>query len=183
MILCGSPFNAKGRSTETRSTGQIISYPNWRLIQMKNSIPVLFLTALTFLVFAVVCVAAEKKPESPLQAIDFFDAKQQGLIEVKLVARNSLSARMQITNLTDEPLTVNKPFAFGAVPVLAQGGFFDDTMGGGGLGTGSGLGGGRGGRGSGSAGGTGTGLGGGGGGGNQSMGGGMGGMGGMGMDM
>ena len=55
-----------------------------------------------------------------IKTVDFFDAKNQGLIEVALVARDSLNAQMQVTNLTDEPLIVNKPFAFGAVPVLAQ---------------------------------------------------------------
>ena len=140
---------------------------------------------LTFLIFVAVCVAAEEKTVPAPQVIDFFDAKNQGLIEVTLIARDSLNARIQVKNLTDEPLIVNKPFAFGAVPVLAQ-----RNRGGGGMGGMGGMSldelrpGGAfapgGAFGSGGAFGTGGsmqfGMGGGsGGGGNQSMGGGMGG--------
>lgn len=71
-------------------------------------------------------VISEKTVDSP-QTIDFFDAKNQGLIEVDLTARDSLNVQMQVKNLTDEPLIVSKPFAFGAVPVLAQSGYGDDN--------------------------------------------------------
>lgn len=130
------------------------------------------------------------------QAIELFQAMDEGLVEVKLLPKNSLKSSLSVTNKTDKAIVVEMPSAFAGVPVLAQpggfgaggfggmmggrggrggaaggfgGGMFggDDMMGGGRNNRNSGMGGGRGGMG----------------GGNQSIGGGMGGRGGMGGGM
>ncbi|MCH7752934.1 MAG: hypothetical protein IH898_12395 [Planctomycetes bacterium] len=84
------------------------------------------------------------------EAIDLFQAIDDGLVDVKFVARSDTKGRLVLTNKTSEPIDVQIPEAFVGVPVLPQ-------FGGGGGGGGGG------------------GLGGGGGGGNQSVGGGGGG--------
>ena len=100
----------------------------------------------------------------PAQQVEFFQAKADGLLEVKFIAKNDHAARVVLRNTTNRQMDVKLPEAFAGIPVLAQ-------FGGGGFG-GGGRGGGRGG----------GGFGGGGmGGGSQGMGGGMGGMGGGGM--
>ncbi len=101
--------------------------------------------------------------------VELFSAMEEKQIEVQVLARNSTGGSLLISNKTEEPLTVEVPDGFVAVPANAQFG----GMGGGGMG---GMGGGMGGMGGGMGG-----MG-GGGGGQQSMGGGMGGggMGGMG---
>ena len=92
-------------------------------------------------------VAAEEA-----EALDLFQAIDDGLVDVKFVARSDSKGRLVMTNKTDEPIDVQIPEAFAGVPVLPQ-------FGGGGGGFGGG----------------GGGFGGGGGGGNQSVGGGGGG--------
>jgi hypothetical protein len=89
--------------------------------------------------------------------VEFFQAMDDGQVEVKFIAKSDRAARILITNKTQQPINLQLPEAFAGVPVLAQ-------IGGGGLG-----GGGRGGGGGGF---------GGGGGGGQSVGGGLGGGGG-----
>lgn len=142
----------------------------------------LFLFVSCFLFYATSLSAADAESsskESP-RVVGFFEAKEKGLIEVKLSAKNSLDSQLTVKNLTDEHLQVRKPFAFGAVPVLAQMG--DEFFGGGmdsyGSEGGRGRGRGRGGSGGGTGGGGSSYGGGGGGGGSQSMGGGYGGGGG-----
>jgi len=105
--------------------------------------------------------------------VEMFAAMEDGTIEVKLIPKDSTGGNLLITNKTKEPLTVNTPAGFAAVPISAQ------------FGGGMGMGGGMGGMGGGMGGmGMGGGMGGMGGGGMQSMGGGMGGgMGGMGGGM
>ena len=88
--------------------------------------------------------------------VALFSGMEEGLLETRVVAKNSRGGSVLIKNTTDEPLTVELPEAFVAVQVNKQ-------MGGGGMG---GMGGG------------GMGGGGMGGGGNQSAGGGFGGAGG-----
>lgn len=148
----------------------------------------LVLSLAAVLPLAVVQVkAAEPVDES--QAVELFQAMEEGLVEVKLVPKNSLESSLSVTNKTNRPIVVDMPSAFAGVPVLAQppmggfgGGGFGGGPGGGGFGGGA-FGGddmGRGGRGG--RGGMDSGRGGGNSGGNQSIGGGMGGgrMGGMG---
>ena len=151
----------------------------------------LVLSLAAVLPLAVVQVkAAEPVDES--QAVELFQAMEEGLVEVKLVPKNSLESSLSVTNKTNRPIVVDMPSAFAGVPVLAQppmggfgGGGFGGGPGGGGFGGGA-FGGddmGRGGRGG--RGGMDSGRGGGSSGGNQSVGGGMGGgrMGGMGGGM
>ena len=99
---------------------------------------------------SVTLMASEPAPEE----LELFSAMEQGKIEVKVVAKNALNARLDVTNKTQEPLKINLPDSFALVPVLAQ-----DFGGGGGMS-------GRSSRGSGSSGSSGRG------GGNQSSGGG-----------
>lgn len=152
----------------------------------------LVLSLAAVLPLAVVQVkAAEPVDES--QAVELFQAMEEGLVEVKLVPKNSLESSLSVTNKTNRPIVVDMPSAFAGVPVLAQppmggfgGGGFGGGPGGGGFGGGAFGGddmgrGGRGGRGgmdSGRGGNSNSG-------GNQSIGGGMGGgrMGGMGGGM
>lgn len=140
----------------------------------------LVLSLAAVLPLAVVQVkAAEPVDES--QAVELFQAMEEGLVEVKLVPKNSLESSLSVTNKTNRPIVVDMPSAFAGVPVLAQppmGGF--GGGGGGGFGGGAFGGddmGGRGGRGG--RGGMDSGRNGGNsgrnGGGNQSIGGGMGG--------
>ncbi|MBC19508.1 MAG: hypothetical protein CMJ74_04495 [Planctomycetaceae bacterium] len=64
--------------------------------------------------------------------VDLHEAIDSGTIDVKLIVKNGQQARIVAKNNTDQPLTIQVPEAFAAVPVLAQ-----TTQGGGG--TGSGL--------------------------------------------
>lgn len=129
--------------------------------------------------------AADKATETTTvdatKAVELFQAMDQGLVEVKLIPKNSLQSSIQVTNKTDKEIVVDMPTAFAGVPVLAQPGMMGGRGGMGGMGAGGmgGFGGGmfgeeggRGGRG-GRDGGMGGGQG--GRGGNQSIGGGMGG--------
>ncbi|MBQ7029482.1 MAG: hypothetical protein IJN32_04480 [Thermoguttaceae bacterium] len=147
----------------------------------------LVLSLAAVLPLAVVQVkAAEPVDES--QAVELFQAMEEGLVEVKLVPKNSLESSLSVTNKTNRPIVVDMPSAFAGVPVLAQppmggvgGGGFGGPGGGFGGGAFGGEDGGRGGRGgmdSGRGGNNNSG-------GNQSIGGGMGGgrMGGMGGGM
>jgi len=104
-------------------------------------------------------VAAEEAEES--EALELFQAIDDGLVEVKFVARSDSKGRLVMTNKTDEPIEVQIPEAFAGVPVLPQ--FGGGGGGGGGLGGGGGgggnqsVGGGGGGRGGGGRGGGGGG--------------------------
>ncbi len=112
--------------------------------------------------------SADDRPETAT-TLEFFQARDDGQIDVKFIAKNDHAARVIITNKTKQPLKLQMPEAFAGVPVLAQiggGGFGGGGRGGGGGGFGGGGGGqqsvGGGGLGGGGGGG---GLGGGGGGG------------------
>ncbi len=89
--------------------------------------------------------------------VDLFDAIDQGLVDVKFVARSSSKGRLVMTNKTKEPVSVLVPEAFAGVPVLHQfgggGGGGQGGGGGGGQCVGGGGGGGRGGGGGGRGGG------------------------------
>lgn len=106
--------------------------------------------------------AADAAPTPTAEPVGLFDAIEQGLVDVKFVARDDRKGRVVVTNKTDEPVSFQMPEAFVGVPVLAQ------QFGGGG----GGLGGGGGGGATQSVGGGGGGLGGGGGGGGLGGGGG-----------
>lgn len=104
----------------------------------------------------------EEKPKPEVMEVKLFEAIDEGLLEAKLVPKNSLSCTLTVVNKTDKQLNIELPDAFVAIPenvYLAQ-----NNWGGGGYG-GGGYGGGRGG------GGYGNNSGYGGGGGNQSSGG------------
>ena len=103
----------------------------------------LVLSLAAVLPLAVVQVkAAEPVDES--QAVELFQAMEEGLVEVKLVPKNSLESSLSVTNKTNRPIVVDMPSAFAGVPVLAQppmggfgGGGFGGGPGGGGFGGGA----------------------------------------------
>jgi hypothetical protein len=103
------------------------------------------------------------------ESVELFDGMEQGLLEVKLIPKNSKQGNLLIENKTDKPLTVQMPDAFVGVQVLKQMGGMGGGMGGGGMGGGMGGGGQQ------AVGGGGGGMGGGGMGGGGMGGGGMGG--------
>ena len=108
--------------------------------------------------------------------VELFSAMEEGTIEVKLVPKDSTGGSLFVANKTKEPLTVQMPAGFAAVPISAQFGGGMGGMGGGMGGMGGGMGG-MGGQQQSMGGGMGGGMG-GMGGGMGGMGGGMGGMGG-----
>ena len=105
-------------------------------------------------------VADDAAPAEAAEPVELFDAIDDGLVDVKFIARDDHRGRVFIENKTGEELQLRMPEAFVGVPVLAQ-------LGGGGGGLGGGGGGGQS-----VGGGGGGGLGGGGGGGNFGGGGG-----------
>lgn len=77
-----------------------------------------------------------KAAAPPSDAVDVFEAIEQKLVEVRLVAKDSTQCNVVVKNKTDKPLTIRMPEIFAGVPVLAQWG--------GGVGGGRGYGGGYG---------------------------------------
>jgi hypothetical protein len=129
-----------------------------------------FVGAIMFLgaVAATNSHAADSKAKSAVappagSTVEFFQAIDDGQVDVKFIAKSDRAARILITNKTQQPINLQLPEAFAGVPILAQ-------IGGGGRGGGGFGGGGQGGGGFG-----------GGGGGQQSVGGGLGGGGGGGL--
>ena len=105
---------------------------------------------------------AETAADEDSDALDIFQAIDDGLIDVKFVARNAEEGRLVMTNKTKNPVEVEIPEAFAGVPVLRQFGGGGGGLGGGGGGFGGGGGGnqsvgGGGGRGGGGRGGGGRG--------------------------
>ncbi|TVS17363.1 MAG: hypothetical protein EA424_12780, partial [Planctomycetaceae bacterium] len=77
------------------------------------------LGAIAALLGAPICAsAAEQAPQS--DAVEFFQAIQDGQIEVKLIPRNVKEANVLIENKGQQPLSIKLPDAFAGVPVLAQ---------------------------------------------------------------
>ena len=115
---------------------------------MKSGMFQLLLSLAVVLSSSVVVSAADKNAKNAnvdeSKAIELFQAVDQGLVEVKLIPKNSLQSSISVTNKTDKEIVVDMPTAFAGVPVLAQPG----AMGGRGMGGGM-MGGGRGGRGGG----------------------------------
>ena len=105
-----------------------------------------------------------KSPLKKTEALDLFQAIDDGLVDVKFVARSDSKGRLVMTNKTDQPIDVEIPEVFAGVPVLSQFGGGGGGFGGGGGGLGGGGGnqsvGGGGGRGGGGRGGGGRGGGG-----------------------
>lgn len=82
---------------------------------------------------------AERKKEAPAaENVDLFAAIEQGMVEVKLIAKDSTECNVRVKNKTDKPLSIRLPEAFAGVPVLAQFGIGGGGLGGGGLGGGYG---------------------------------------------
>jgi hypothetical protein len=85
-----------------------------------------------FIVSLVLLFASFGLAKEKTTPVDLLEAMETGTIDVKLIVKNGQQARIVAKNNTDQPLTIQVPEAFAAVPVLAQ-----TTQGGGG--TGSGL--------------------------------------------
>jgi hypothetical protein len=148
-------------------------YPIFRkVITMNRQITLRVLGLLSIVVapqltFAATRDKAAASADQPAVQAEFFQAMDDGQVDVKFIARNDHAARVIIKNNTKQPLELIMPEAFAGVPVAAQlGGRGGGGFGGGGRG-GGGLGGGGGQQsvGGGGLGGGGGGLGGGGGGG------------------
>jgi hypothetical protein len=99
--------------------------------------------------FAVLCfgLAAVKAAEPSQSAtserrVELFAAAAKGEIDVELIAPSAREVWLRVANQTDQPLRIDLPDAFAAVPVLAQfapggfggGGFGGGNFGGGGFG-------------------------------------------------
>jgi len=72
------------------------------------------------LVFALTTTQATAETDQKISSVDLFEAVNDGKIEVKLVVKNGEEARIITRNKTQQPLTIEIPEAFAAVPVLAQ---------------------------------------------------------------
>lgn len=118
----------------------------------------LFAITIVTCALALPTQADDPSAEQPAEAatpVDLFDAIDEGLVDVKFVARDSTKGRLVLTNNTKEEVSVIVPEAFAGVPVLHQFGGGGGGLGGGGGGLGGGgggqqsVGGGGGGRGGG----------------------------------
>ena len=72
------------------------------------------------LVFALTTTQTTAETDQKISSVDLFEAVNDGKIEVKLVVKNGEEARIITRNKTQQPLTIEIPEAFAAVPVLAQ---------------------------------------------------------------
>jgi len=72
------------------------------------------------LVLALTTTQATAETDQKISSLDLFEAVNDGKIEVKLVVKNGTEARIITRNKTQQPLTIEIPEAFAAVPVLAQ---------------------------------------------------------------
>ncbi|MEE3220779.1 MAG: hypothetical protein VX257_10965 [Planctomycetota bacterium] len=94
-------------------------------------------TALLFcpLVLSATGLAEADQPTAvPENAVDLFDAMDNGDIEARLIVNDIQNARLIVRNMTKQPMTIKLPEAIAAIPVLAQqagggggggGGFFN----------------------------------------------------------
>jgi hypothetical protein len=88
-------------------------------------------------------VAASPSTDDDAEAealeVELFQGMQDGVVETKIIVRNDHQARIFFTNKTKQPLAIQLPEAFAAVPALAQfGGAGGGGQGGGGFGGGGG---------------------------------------------
>src|SRR5260221_13729764 len=89
-----------------------------------------------FTVLVVICAAAAathsaigagKRPPKKLgfdpqaPTIELFDGIDEGIIEARLIPKNSLEGTVFIDNKSDKPITVSLPKGVAAVQVLKQG--------------------------------------------------------------
>ncbi|MDO5310061.1 MAG: hypothetical protein Q4G03_11310, partial [Planctomycetia bacterium] len=85
----------------------------------------LFLKLLALAVVLPLTVAQAKAVDSQTasvdesQAVELFSAMEQGMVEVKLVPKNSLQSSLSVTNKTDKTIVVDMPQAFAGVPTIA----------------------------------------------------------------
>ena len=81
----------------------------------------------------------EESPEiaPKSEPVDIFDAMDQGIVDVKFIAKSSSKGRLVFTNKTKEPVNILVPEAFAGIPMAQRFG-----GGGGGFGGGGGMGGG-----------------------------------------
>ena len=115
----------------------------------------LFRSAVNLNCLFVFCVAAAmffalsaettKAQSSNVESVPLFQAEDSEKVAVRFIPRDATKANILVKNLTDQPLTIELPRRFAAVPVLAQfgggGGFGGGGQGGGGGGFGGGGGG------------------------------------------
>jgi hypothetical protein len=90
------------------------AYRAWRLASLG--------LVVTMVLVLQVPLAAKTPAAQPDQAnaVDLFQAIDNGQVDVKVIPKDSSQLRVMIENKTDKPLTVMLPGAFAAVPILAQ---------------------------------------------------------------
>lgn len=87
-------------------------------------------------------IVTKTKFDPAARQVDFFEAQEEGSIEVQLIAKDSTGGNLLVKNSTDETLSVALPQSFVGMPVLKQfGGFPGGGLNGGGGLPGGGLGG------------------------------------------
>ncbi|MCR5358530.1 MAG: hypothetical protein K6E55_01445, partial [Thermoguttaceae bacterium] len=62
-----------------------------------------------------------KDAEQDAEKVELFDAIDQGLVEVKLKQNGALEGNLTVKNLSGQPLEIDVPSAFAAVPVAQWG--------------------------------------------------------------
>ena len=81
---------------------------------------------------------AEEAKEIKEVNVKLFDAMKEGMVKVDVTASNPFSAKVKVTNKTEDHLVVDLPSTFALTPVLAQYGGGGSYGGGGGMGGGMG---------------------------------------------
>ncbi len=118
---------------------------NLQLVKRLSSIVCVFAVALTSSVATAAKKSKSSKAVDGAQSVELFQAMEDGIIDVKFIAKDAKQANVFIKNKTKKPLAVRMPAAFAGVPVLAQ--FNNNNFGGGGgrgnRGGGGGFGGGQ----------------------------------------
>ena len=97
------------------------------------------LVVLAHCVYAAELDKATRGSSAPLaKSVELFDGMKSGDLDVRFIAKNDREAQLIIKNTLKQPVNVDLPDAFAAVPVLAQIGGGGGGFGGGGGGAGGG---------------------------------------------
>lgn len=99
---------------------------------MKMSMRILFAALAASFVWGGASLFAaeqvEKKASLPLK-VDFWKAKEEGLIDVKISQKNAFEGQLTIVNKSGRPLEVEKPYSFASVPLAQFDEFFSGDSG------------------------------------------------------
>ena len=83
-------------------------------------------------VYFVPAQGKEKAAEENASQVELFDAIDQGLVEVKMKQNGALEGNLSVKNISGQPLKIDMPAAFAAVPIaqFGMGGPMGGMMGG-----------------------------------------------------